>query len=311
MNPFESFQCLGCKLFRQGKCLCYKRKESARGKRDCRSCRCVIVSYILSQKKHTQKIFYHLRKTNKTCGCKLICKLRKETSSCHRIGPNGKKTFVFHKKCAASYIKCKEMKDLEANFRQFQNMVQKTGRLEIPKRCVPFIGTRQRSFDEFRDIHEKCLRKRERVAVKTKLALANGDISTNDSLPSSLSEETEENSINISVDLQSLTNLETQDIIEPIQDYTSGEDRHADDGENSDLSLSFDNATTTTTADGNNSRVALMDHSSAPPEKQADEEEEDSSSILTLVEDLAQYFLLVKDDTNIHPITQVCTLYFN
>lgn len=106
------------------------------------------------------------------CGCKLICKLRTDGLSCQRRGPKGKSAFTYHKKCASGYTKCSQMQKLEKNFEEFKKI--KIGdKLEIPRRCIPFLGTKQRNYKEFFDsnTHEKCLQKREAVAKKTKLKI--------------------------------------------------------------------------------------------------------------------------------------------
>lgn len=170
------FKCKGCYYFRKGKCLCYIRPEGPRGDKDCPSCRCVVISYILAKKKHTQKIFYHLRLANKgksSCGCQLKCKLRNDGLACHRIGPKGKRAFIFHKKCASGYKKCRQMKKLEKNLLKFTQLVEEHGQLEIPNKCVPFLGTKQRNYSEFSDSCQiSCLEKRDTVATKTKLKLS-------------------------------------------------------------------------------------------------------------------------------------------
>ena len=172
----KSFQCKGCYYFKKGKCLCYIRKEGPRGTKDCPSCRCVVISYILGQKKHTQKIFYHLRlvKKGRKCGCILKCKLRNDNLPCQRVGPKGKSAFVFHQTCAPGYKKCRQMRKLEKNLEKFTKLVENHGKLEIPAKCVPFLGTKQRHYSEYfsNESHIKCLKNRKTVAEKTKKKLA-------------------------------------------------------------------------------------------------------------------------------------------
>ncbi len=167
-----TFRCQGCQYFRKGKCLCYMRKEGPHGYKDCRTCRCCVISYILSTKKHTQKIFYHLRRAGKRCSCKLICKLRSDGLPCQRRGPKGKSSFTFHKNCASGYKQCSQMRKLQKNFNEFEDVVKHIGKVVIPRRCIPFLGTKQRNFKEFENSFARCQKKREAVAQKTKLKLS-------------------------------------------------------------------------------------------------------------------------------------------
>ncbi len=61
------------------------------------------------------------------------------------------------------------MKKLEKNFHEFTKYVEKNGQLEIPVKCVPFLGTKQRNYDEFckSDI-KQCFDKRDAAATKAK-----------------------------------------------------------------------------------------------------------------------------------------------
>ncbi len=172
MNLLRLFTCEGCKCFREGKCLCYSRKGGPRAYKDCPSCKCVVIAYIQAKRKHTQKIFYHLRTAHQNkCGCQFLCKLRSDGGSCQRIGAKGKSAFLFHEKCSSDYKKCEQMMLLEQNFKEFSNLVKENGKLQIPAKCVPFLGTKQRNYKEFAHLHAQCLEKREAVAVKTKLKL--------------------------------------------------------------------------------------------------------------------------------------------
>ncbi len=64
------------------------------------------------------------------------------------------------------------MKELQANYEEFRDIVKKTGRLEIPPACTPFIGTKQRKFPQFQSVEEKYQRKREKVAQETKARIS-------------------------------------------------------------------------------------------------------------------------------------------
>lgn len=80
--------------------------------------------------------------------------------------------FVFHKKCASGYKKCRQMIQLEKNLEEFTKLVQENNEiLEIPSKCVPFLGTKQRNFLELSHCHRRCIKKREAVAAKSKLKL--------------------------------------------------------------------------------------------------------------------------------------------
>ena len=245
----QTFKCKGCYYFRRGKCLCYIRREGPRGNRDCRSCRCVIISYIFAQKKHTQKLFYHLRMLNKgkhSCGCQLKCKFRSDGLACQRIGPKGKSAFVFHKKCASAYKKCKQMRKLEENLHKFTKLVRKNrGKLEIPAKCVPFLGTKQRNFSEFSEqCLIQCLEKREATAIKTKLQLlwtkpkmdsldfvANvSSSSDSENSEHAISESTasaevnsfnDNDSVHLFADISETSRIPTPELVESLEEYIS------------------------------------------------------------------------------------------
>ncbi len=225
----KDFQCKGCLYFRKGKCLCFLRKEGPRGNKDCRTCRCVIISYILAKKKHTQKLFYHLRRSQnrRKCGCNVVCKLRTDGLPCQRKGPKGKRAFVVHKTCAASYKKCYQMVQLEKNLDEFTKLVEAHGRLEIPSKCIPFLGTKQRNFKEFADSHAQCMEKRDVIATKTKLKLAwtstnmanlpqydfLANVSSSDSDSSDKNSDFSEN-VHLFADIPETLEITTQDLVE-------------------------------------------------------------------------------------------------
>ncbi len=178
MNPFDAikhFQCVACAYFRNGKCLCFKTRDGPRARRDCPSCRCVVVTFLL-QKKYTQKIFFHLR--SKNCSCRTNCEIRNDGGPCRRKASKGKssETFIFHKVCARNYRQCGHMQALEKNFKDFAELVEKNGKLEIPEDCVPFIGTSQRKFPNFAEMELVLHKKRLEQVVKTKELMKVGNM---------------------------------------------------------------------------------------------------------------------------------------
>ncbi len=98
----------------------------------------------------------------------MTCKLRKDGGPCQRKGRRGKPTFANHKRCRKNYEQCEQMKELQKNYNEFKEIVKKTGRLEIPPTCIPFLGTKQRKFRHFESVEIKCQEKREAVAQDTK-----------------------------------------------------------------------------------------------------------------------------------------------
>ena len=99
------------------------------------------------------------------------CKFRKTNGPCQRKATKGKakRTFLLHKTCSTGYTQCKQMQELEKNFREFCKLAKKNReQLAIPNMCTPFIGTRQRHFKEFLEKEEEMQNKRHLQAMKTK-----------------------------------------------------------------------------------------------------------------------------------------------
>ncbi len=63
------------------------------------------------------------------------------------------------------------MRKLEKIFNDFKKIVKSVGKIEIPLRCIPFLGTKQRNYKEFEQEAAKCLNMREAAARSTKLKI--------------------------------------------------------------------------------------------------------------------------------------------
>ncbi len=168
MNPFKTFICKGCEAFINGTCLCYKGGNGPRKGRDCIQCRCVVITFLLNNKKNAQKNFFRCgRGENVDCGCKLICQLRSDGKVCQRRRGE-KKVFIAHKTCKKYYKKCDRMKALEDNFNSFCALVEKVGSINVPEKCIPFVGTKQRQFTELREFETEYKKKRDAVVTHAK-----------------------------------------------------------------------------------------------------------------------------------------------
>ncbi len=64
------------------------------------------------------------------------------------------------------------MKRLEENFETFSTIVNKVGYLEIPQRCIPFFGTKQRKFHQLKELEPEYKKKRDLVVTEAKLKLS-------------------------------------------------------------------------------------------------------------------------------------------
>lgn len=157
------------------------------------------------------------------------------------------------------------MKKLEKNFNEFKNTVDTVGRLVIPTRCTPFLGTKQRNFNEIEINHGMCLRKREALAKKTKLKIswnskdinnrpeqnessdANSDSATETESSLSLSSTTSEqiNEIFLDSDIDDRVSITTTNIIDPII-IPSEQDRYNEE--------TAENSRPTSCSDDNHSR---------------------------------------------------------
>ncbi len=170
LNDFKCFKCLACYFFQKGLCLCVRTKDGPRATRDCRTCRCQIVNLILYQKIRTQKMFYHIRNTG-LCNCKLLCKLRNDGKQCQKKTKNGKVTFTVHKSCEPYYLQCKQMQELEKNFKELCLLYKETGTITIPSNCTPFLGTARRNFPEVKKFEKECYTRRGEMASQVKNAI--------------------------------------------------------------------------------------------------------------------------------------------
>ena len=170
VNDFKSFRCKPCEYFQNGLCFCVRRKDGPRATRDCRTCRCQIVNFLLCQKQRTHKIFYHLR-NNGLCECKLVCRLSKNGKQCQKK-VNGKVTFKMHKTCQPYYTQCRQMRVIEKNYNELCLLYTKFGgKLEIPSKCTPFLGTKRRNFQELKTFEKECFTKRASMAMEIKSRL--------------------------------------------------------------------------------------------------------------------------------------------